>query len=39
MTERATRIAHGRPHILCGVERADYAAARPVGDAHTAAEA
>ncbi len=33
MTERATRIAHGRPHILYGVERADYVPAPPVEDA------
>jgi hypothetical protein len=32
MTERATRIAHGRPHILYGVERADYDPAPPVED-------
>ena len=33
MTERATRIAHGRPHILYGVERADYVTAPPAGRA------
>ena len=33
MTERATRIAHGRPHILYGVGRADYVAPPPVADA------
>ena len=32
MTERATRIAHGRPHILYGVERTDYVPAPPVED-------
>jgi len=29
MTERATRIAHGRPHLLYGVERQDYVPAPP----------
>ena len=33
MTERATRIAYGRPHLLYGVEREDYVPAAPVGDA------
>ena len=39
MTERATRIAHGRPHILYGVERADYVPAPPVEDAQARAGA
>ena len=29
MTERATRIAHGRPHLLYGVEREDYVPGPP----------
>jgi RimJ/RimL family protein N-acetyltransferase len=37
MTERATRIAHGRPHLLYGVEREDYVPA--VTDTPTAAGA
>ena len=39
MTERATRIAHGRPHILYGVERVDYVTAAPAGDAQARAGA
>jgi [ribosomal protein S5]-alanine N-acetyltransferase len=38
MTERATRIAHGRPHLLYGVERGDYVPAPP-HDAQAVAEA
>jgi len=38
MTERATRIAHGRPHLLYGVERQDYVPAPPY-DAAAAAGA
>jgi ribosomal-protein-alanine N-acetyltransferase len=30
MTERTTRMAHGRPHLLYAVERADYIPAPPV---------
>jgi RimJ/RimL family protein N-acetyltransferase len=39
MTERATRIAHGRPHLLYGVERSDYVPAPPVEDASARAGA
>jgi RimJ/RimL family protein N-acetyltransferase len=38
MTERATRIAHGRPHLLYGVERQGYVPAPPY-DAAAAAGA
>lgn len=38
MTERATRIAHGRPHLLYGVEREDYVPA-PLGETGAPAEA
>ena len=37
MTERATRIAHGRPHLLYGVEREDYVRRRRPYDAAAAA--
>jgi RimJ/RimL family protein N-acetyltransferase len=33
MTERAMRIAHGRPHLLYGVEREEYVPAGHGGDA------
>jgi ribosomal-protein-alanine N-acetyltransferase len=32
MTERATRMAHGRPHLLYGVERELYVPAPPAGE-------